>query len=148
MSVELRLMRRCLCLHQLQVSSWKHHIGSLSAHVLEVTSLSPSPHALRVSENMRRFSAFPSPIIIEAVVLLTLTFVLSIQRVSAASVTFSASLSRKIPFKYQGDTYQTWVLIHGGVGPTLNRPLCVRLCCFGFPCSMSLRSAHGYTSVP
>ncbi|KAF9649229.1 proline iminopeptidase [Thelephora ganbajun] len=74
---------------------------------------------------MSRVSAFSSPIKIQAVAFLALTFILSIQRVVAASVTLSASLSRKIPFRYQGDTYQTWVSIHGGVGSTLNRPLVV-----------------------
>ena len=68
--------------------------------------------------------------ILRAVVLLTFTFALSIQRVTGASVTFSASHSRKIPFRYQGDTYQTWVSIHGGVGSGSDilsrRPLYVR----------------------
>lgn len=65
-------------------------------------------------------------IILQAVVLLTFTFTLSIQLgVSGASVTLPDSHSRKIPFEYQGDTYQTWVSIYGGVGPSeiLSRPL-------------------------
>jgi len=54
-----------------------------------------------------------------------ITFIVSVQRVAAASVMLSASSNRMIPFKYQGETYHTWASIHGGVGSTLDRPLVV-----------------------
>ena len=91
---------------------------------------------------MRRISAFHSPINIQAVALLTLTFILSVQRAAAASVALSASLTRKIPFKYQGDTYQTWTSVYGGLSSTPNRPLYVRL----RRCPSSFRSTHLYLS--
>jgi pimeloyl-ACP methyl ester carboxylesterase len=91
---------------------------------------------------MRRISAFSSPINIRAVAILTLTFLLSVQRAVATSVTLSASLSRKIPFKYQGDTYHTWVSIHGGMGLTFNRPLYAHFRCY----PSSFRSTYGYLS--
>lgn len=134
-----RFSRRFWC-------SWKHRRSRIDTFIGETTV---SRHSLNFpyssvsvlqKRTMRWISAFSSPINIQAVVLLTLAFILSVQRVAAASVTLSASLRRKIPFKYQGDTYHTWLSIHGGVGLTLNRPLYVHLPLLS---ASSLRSTYG-----